>query len=108
MHPSGGLPHGGQHPQAGRGPCDEGPAGFFDSNASGLIRGRLDAAAADTETLLAHNLADIVGTITLFVAMLVMMLVFDWRMGAACLLAAVISIVAMFSMMGGKKRPNPG
>ena len=77
-------------------------SGFFDSNASGLIRGRLDAAAADTETLLAHNLADIVGTITLFLAMLVMMFVFDWRMGAACLLAAVISIVAMFSMMGGK------
>ena len=78
------------------------PLGFFDSNASGLIRGRLDAAAADTETLLAHNLADIVGTITLFTAMLVMMFIFDWRMGAACLLAAVISIVAMFSMMGGK------
>ena len=78
------------------------PLGFFDSNASGLIRGRLDAAAADTETLLAHNLADIVGTIVLFVAMLVLMLVFDWRMGAACLLAAVISVIAMFSMMGGK------
>ena len=62
------------------------PLGFFDSNASGLIRGRLDAAAADTETLLAHNLADIVGTITLFVSMLVLMFVFDWRMGAACLL----------------------
>lgn len=78
------------------------PLGFFDSNASGLIRGRLDAAAADTETLLAHNLADIVGTCTLFAAMLVLMFVFDWRMGAACLLAAVISIAAMFSMMGGK------
>ena len=78
------------------------PLGFFDSNASGLIRGRLDAAAADTETLLAHNLADIVGTITLFVSMLVLMFVFDWRMGAACLLAAVISILAMCSMMGGK------
>ena len=78
------------------------PLGFFDSNASGLIRGRLDAAAADTETLLAHNLADIVGTITLFVSMLVLMFVFDWRMGAACLLAAVISMIAMFSMMGGK------
>ena len=37
-----------------------------------------------------------------FIAMLVMMFVFDWRMGAACLLAAVISIAAMFSMMGGK------
>lgn len=78
------------------------PLGYFDANASGLIRSRLDAAAADTETLLAHNLADIVGTITLFLAMLVLMFVFDWRMGAACLLAAVISILAMFSMMGGK------
>lgn len=78
------------------------PLGFFDSNASGLIRNRLDAAAAETETLLAHNLADIVGTITLFLSMIVLMFVFDWRMGAACLLAAVISILAMFSMMGGK------
>ena len=78
------------------------PLGYFDANASGLIRSRLDAAAADTETLLAHNLADIVGTVTLFIAMLVLMFVFDWRMGAACLLAAVISILAMCSMMGGK------
>ena len=78
------------------------PLGFFDSNASGLIRGRLDAAAADTETLLAHNLADIVGTVVLFLTMRVLMFVFDWRMGAACLLAAVISVIAMFSMMGGK------
>ena len=78
------------------------PLGYFDANASGLIRGRLDAAAADTETLLAHNLADIVGTAVLFVAMLVLMFVFDWRMGAACLLAAAISVAAMFSMMGGK------
>ena len=60
------------------------PLGFFDSNASGLIRSRLDAAAADTETLLAHNLADIVGTVVLFLSMLVLMFVFDWRMGAAC------------------------
>ena len=78
------------------------PLGYFDANASGLIRGRLDAAAADTETLLAHNLADIVGTITLFIAMLVLMFVFDWRMGCACLLAAVISILTMFAIMGGK------
>lgn len=78
------------------------PLGYFDANASGLIRGRLDAAAADTETLLAHNLADIVGTITLFIAMLVMLFVFDWRMGCACLMAAVISILTMFAMMGGK------
>ena len=78
------------------------PLGFFDSNASGLLRNRLDGATADTETLMAHNLADIVGTVAMFLAMLVLMFVFDWRMGAACLLAAVVSLAAMFSMMGGK------
>ncbi len=78
------------------------PLGFFDNNASGLLRNRLDGAASETETLLAHNLADIVGTAAMFIAMLVLMFVFDWRMGAACVLAAVISVIAMFSMMGGK------
>lgn len=65
------------------------PLGFFDSNASGLLRNRLDGAASETETLLAHNLADIVGSVTMFIGMIVIMVAFDWRMGAACLLAAV-------------------
>ena len=78
------------------------PLGFFDNNASGLLRNRLDGGAAETETLLAHNLADIVGTAAMFIGMLVLMFVFDWRMGAACLLSAVISVAAMFTMMGGK------
>ncbi len=78
------------------------PLGFFDSNASGLLRNRLDGAASETETLLAHNLADIVGTIAMFAAMLVLMFMFDWRMGLSCVAAAVIAAVAMFSMMTGK------
>ena len=78
------------------------PLGFFDNNASGLLRNRLDGAAAETETLLAHNLADIVGTIAMFIAMLVLMFWFDWRMGAACLLTAVVSVGALGTMMGGK------
>ena len=78
------------------------PLGFFDSNASGLLRNRLDGAAGETETLLAHNLADIVGSIAMLLATIVLMFVFDWRMGAACLLAAVVSAGALFSMMGGK------
>ena len=78
------------------------PLGFFDSNASGLLRNRLDGAAGETETLLAHNLADIVGSIAMLLATIVLLFVFDWRMGAACLLAAAVSAGAMFSMMGGK------
>ena len=61
-----------------------------------------DTRFTDTETLLAHNLADIVGSAAMFLAMIVLMFVFDWRMGAACLLCAVISVLAMFTMMGGK------
>ncbi|MCR4634249.1 MAG: ABC transporter ATP-binding protein/permease [Erysipelotrichaceae bacterium] len=78
------------------------PLGFFDNNASGYLRNRLDAGSADTETLLAHNLADIVGTIAMFLMTLILMLVFDWRMGFACLSAVVVSIGAMFTMMGGR------
>ncbi len=78
------------------------PLGFFDNNASGLLRNKLNAAASETETLLAHNIADMVGSIVMFVGMIVMMFVFDWRMGAACLLAAVISIGALCYMMAGK------
>ena len=78
------------------------PLGFFDDNASGLIRNRLDGGAAETETLLAHNLADIVGTAAMCISMLILMFVFDWRMGTACLLSAVISVIAMFTMMGGR------
>ena len=78
------------------------PLGYFDTHASGLLRRRIDGAAAQTETLLAHNLADITGTVAMFVTLLALLLVFDWRMGLACLMAAVISVGAMFSMMGGK------
>ena len=76
--------------------------GFFDNNASGLLRNKLDNGASETETLLAHNLADISGTAAMFVSMLVLMFVFDARMGGACLLSAVISVAMLFCMMGGK------
>ncbi len=76
--------------------------GFFDSNGSGLLRNKLDNGASETETLLAHNLADISGTIAMFISMLVLMFLFDWKMGGACLISVVISIVMLCTMMGGK------
>ena len=79
------------------------PLGYFDNYASGLLRNCINGAAADTETLLAHNLADISGTAAMFISTVALLFVFDWRMGLACLLSAVISVAAMFSMMGGEK-----
>jgi ATP-binding cassette subfamily B protein len=79
------------------------PLGYFDNYASGLLRNCINGAAADTETLLAHNLADISGTAAMFISTVALLFVFDWRMGLACLLSAIISVAAMFSMMGGEK-----
>lgn len=78
------------------------PLGYFDNHASGLLRRRVDGAAAETETLLAHNLADISGTAVMLVATIVLLFVFDWRMGLSVFVAAIISVAAMFVMMGGK------
>lgn len=78
------------------------PLGYFDNHASGFIRRRIDGAAAETHSLAAHHLADISGTVVMFVGVVVILFVFDWRMGLACFAAAVISVIAMCSMMAGK------
>lgn len=76
--------------------------GYFDIHASGALRRIIDGCAGATEGLIAHKTPDTVGSLALVVGMLACLFVFDWRMGLACLAAAVLSIVCMFSMMGGK------
>ena len=78
--------------------------GYFDTHASGYLRRRIDGAAAETETLLAHNLADIVGTVAMFVATIAGLLYFDWRMGLICIAAMIVSIACLGIMMGGKNK----
>ena len=78
------------------------PLGFFSGNQSGRLRKLIDDNAGLTEDLLAHKLPDLAATAVTPIAAIVVLFLFDWRMGAACLLAAVISVAAMFSMMGGK------
>lgn len=76
--------------------------GYFDTHASGALRRVIDGCAGATEGLIAHKTPDTVGSIAMVLGMVALLFVFDWRMGLACLLAAVLSIVCMFSMMGGK------
>lgn len=76
--------------------------GYFDTHASGALRRVIDGCAGATEGLIAHKTPDTVGSVAMALGMVALLFVFDWRMGLACLLAAVLSIVCMFSMMGGK------
>lgn len=78
------------------------PLGFFSGNQTGRLRKIIDDNASMTETLLAHELPDLVGAIVTPLVALVLLFVFDWRMGLVCLVPMGISVWLMTLMMGGK------
>lgn len=78
------------------------PLGYFDAHASGELRRVVDGCASSTETLLAHMLPDVAGSVAMVLGMLVLLAVFDWRLGLSCLVAVVVSIGALMAMMSGK------
>lgn len=77
------------------------PLGYFSQNASGRLRKVIDDNAGLTENLLAHQLPDLTGAVVMPIAVIVLIFVFDWRLGICCLLPLVISVRCMKQMMGG-------
>ena len=78
------------------------PLGFFTGNQSGRLRKLIDDNAGLTEDLLAHKLPDLAGTIVTPVAAIVMLFLFDWKMGLLCLVTMVLALLSMCLMMCGK------
>ena len=78
------------------------PLGFFTGNQSGRLRKLVDDNAGLTEDLLAHKLPDLTATAVTPIAAIVMLFLFDWRMGLLCLLTMVLALLSMCLMMGGK------
>ena len=76
--------------------------GYFDTHASGALRRVVDGCALETEGLLAHKLPDTAGSVAMILGMLVLFFVFDWRLGAVCLVPVAASLACMFYMMGGR------
>ena len=76
------------------------PIGFADEMGSGKIRRIVTEVTGSTETLLAHNLPDMAGAISMPLCMLVMLFVYDWRYGIACLIPIALSFMAMMRMAG--------
>ena len=75
------------------------PLGYFDLHASGELRRTIDGSAGDTENLLAHILPDAAGSFAMILGMPILMLIFDWRMGLACLFPILIALVCIRVMM---------
>lgn len=78
------------------------PLGFFSRSQSGRLRKLIDDNASLTEDLLAHKLPDLTAAVVTPVAAIVLLFVFDWRMGLLCLLTMVLAMACMLGMMGGK------
>ena len=80
------------------------PLGFFDNNTCGRIRKIIDDNTGITHSFLAHQLPDLAGSIVIPLSAAVLIFVFDWRLGLACIIPVVLSLVLMGSMLGGKGR----
>lgn len=78
------------------------PLGFFTGNQSGRLRKLIDDNAGLTEDLLAHKLPDLAATAVTPIAAIIVLFLFDWRMGLLCLLTMVLALLSMYLMMGGK------
>ena len=78
------------------------PLGFFTGNQSGRLRKLIDDNTGLTEDLLAHKLPDLAATAVTPIAAIVVLFLFDWRMGLLCLLTMVLALLSMCLMMGGK------
>jgi len=74
--------------------------GYFDTHASGTLRRVVDGCASETEGLIAHKIPDAAGSIAMVIGMFAIFFVFDWRLGLACLVPVVLSLLFMMKMMG--------
>lgn len=77
------------------------PSGYFNRQASGQLRKVIDENAGLTEGFLAHQLPDLVGAAVMPAAVLVLILIFDWRLGVCCLVPLGLSVIFLRKMMGG-------
>ena len=76
------------------------PLGVFDEDGTGKIRRIVNDSTAATETYIAHNLPDKAVAAATPVGLLVLLAVFDWKLGLICVIPALIGFGFMMSMMG--------
>ena len=76
------------------------PLGFMDRDGSGKIRKIVQESSEATETYLAHQLPDRAGAIATPIGLLVLLVVFDWRLGLLSLVPVVAAFLIMSSMTG--------
>ena len=80
------------------------PLGFFDINTSGRIRKIIDDNAGVTHSFLAHQLPDLAATFLVPLVAALLIFVFDWILGLACIVPVIIAMLVMGFMMNAEGR----
>ena len=75
---------------------------FFDVNSSGTIRKIIDDNATQTHMIVAHLIPDITAAFTIPVFLFITMFAVDIRLGILTLFLAIIGVLQLAAMMGGK------
>lgn len=80
------------------------PTGFMDGMGSGKVRKIIYESSAATETYLAHQLPDKANALATPVGLLILLLVFDWRLGLLSLVPVVFAFLIMSAMTGKRMK----
>ncbi|MBQ8942414.1 MAG: ABC transporter ATP-binding protein [Firmicutes bacterium] len=78
------------------------PIGIIESEGSGKLRKTVNEASSAAETFLAHQLPDKAGAMVTPIGLLVLLLIFDWRLGLLSLAPVILGFVIMAAMTGTK------
>ena len=80
------------------------PLGSMDEDGSGKVRKIINELSAATETYLAHQLPDKCVATATPIGLVVLLLVFDWRLGLLSLIPVVLGFTIMSTMMGANMK----
>jgi ATP-binding cassette subfamily B protein len=80
------------------------PLGFHSEHSTGKLRKIVDENIEKLEGFVAHQLPDLAGSFAMPLLTVVILFIFDWRMGLASLLPIALAYGIQMSAMGGKAK----
>jgi ATP-binding cassette subfamily B protein len=78
------------------------PLGFHTANSSGKLRKVVDENIEKLEGFIAHQLPDLAGSVAAPISALVILFVFDWRLGLASFVPIILSYLIQMIAFSGK------
>lgn len=76
------------------------PLGFFKENTMGKLRKVIDDNASLTHSFLAHQLPDLSGVAMMPIIILVILFIFDWKLGLVSLSTLIFAALSLKKMLG--------